>query len=354
MSDLLTPSSDGLIAVSKVNIRDHFDIEEEKYTCKICKFVYSDRKRAQQHFYQFHNALHGKLNEALLAWRSLFSATGECSLCDYKYKPRRRNTEPHPRSSRTNLLRLRLDTRHAGKRDEMVSAAFDKAIKVARDVAQMYSAGTPNCQSVSVPVEGYPCEECGQSFESPTERLNHRNAVHPRRSKSYQCSSCGKVLASFQALKCHTSRHKYRCPKCDLCFEKKDGIAHAKCCGQSLQQSPIIEQFNCPLCQKSFNAERLLKAHLAMKHKPLQQGPSSVQTAIVKDEIDCDRKRLKLTSEVEAPWTLSETNEQSEHQAQSGVWLEPKEEKSDTASDLHDVIGLAIVKEEEDEYEDNA
>uniref|UniRef100_A0A914X618 C2H2-type domain-containing protein n=1 Tax=Plectus sambesii TaxID=2011161 RepID=A0A914X618_9BILA len=332
--------SEGMVVVSQIEIGNHFEADGEKHICIICGLEYFGQGQAQNHFKNVHDALLGKRKETRLAWRSLFSAVGECSLCDYKYNSK--NIARIKPSECFLFLRKHLDSCHPGKREEMVAEALNEATKVRDDAAIALYERTLNCLAVKVPKEGYSCEECGQLFPSSTECFKHRNTVHPRLQKSLQCSLCGKVLSSAYNLRQHTkSFHASRCRYCMQEFRiGMDADSHVQTCVQQLQES----QFPCSQCDKTFSAERLLKAHLAMKHTFTQLGVSSAQIGVIKEEYDNGSKRRKLADEAQIS-SLTNAADIDDTACGRGIVL-CKEEDANVDGDMHNMISFAIVKEE--------
>ncbi|XP_050067102.1 zinc finger protein 184-like [Anopheles maculipalpis] len=152
---------------------------------------------------------------------------------------------------------------------------------------------------------------CGIIFVSFLEMTNHIESKHMQGRESiaeanvaedsapaenYQCTQCGKTLASAESLKNHIKNHtrRYVCTECNKCFGQKSDLTNhcrihtddrpyaCKLCDKRFRTNSHVRdhmfthenvnKYECDVCHKMFKAKRILAAHARLHggDKPYQ------------------------------------------------------------------------------------
>ncbi|KAM7287994.1 zinc finger protein 358-like isoform X2 [Ixodes scapularis] len=123
--------------------------------------------------------------------------------------------------------------------------------------------------------ERFPCETCGQTFDSGLKRTRHQFA-HPggaSRPCPLQCSSCRRTFSSRLALAEHQARHEnkmlYVCPTCGRQFRQNTGLwRHLRTHNPDAPRP----RHPCAICGREFSRPDYLRAHSATHDHPHERS----------------------------------------------------------------------------------
>jgi len=119
------------------------------------------------------------------------------------------------------------------------------------------------------PQKLHQCPYCDEKFARMSDLTKHKIEKHP---KPYKCEICGAEFKRKQYLTLHMDRHEEKenrklfiCPidGCNKTFTRKSNlITHIKTIHEETQK------YCCPVCNKYFLYESLLKKHMEHSHDP--------------------------------------------------------------------------------------
>ncbi|XP_045508627.1 zinc finger protein 586-like isoform X2 [Colias croceus] len=115
--------------------------------------------------------------------------------------------------------------------------------------------------------EDYSCKLCQKTFNTYGSLKNHRQKVHPTRSRN--CKICGKSILGWVAMKAHLATHDgadsgFHCPECPKRFKHAHSLAKHRDTHKEKTQA-------CSQCPKKFGSTTLLNIHMKT-HERMQRG----------------------------------------------------------------------------------
>ncbi|XP_038219998.1 zinc finger protein 184-like [Zerene cesonia] len=114
--------------------------------------------------------------------------------------------------------------------------------------------------------EDYNCKICQKSFNTYGSLKNHRQKLHPTRSRN--CKVCGKSVLGWVAMKAHLATHDgadsgFHCPECPKRFKHAHSLAKHR-------DTHKEKTHACPQCPKMFGSATLLGIHMKTHERMLR------------------------------------------------------------------------------------
>lgn len=109
----------------------------------------------------------------------------------------------------------------------------------------------------------YVCETCGKSFLSQVRLRFHAQ----RHCSGYRCNICSETFESLTQKNSHEAKthNKVATVKCSYCPENFTGY-YARRVHHSVVHNVAMQEYNCPVCGKSFQIMSRMKVHLKQVH----------------------------------------------------------------------------------------
>ena len=130
-------------------------------------------------------------------------------------------------------------------------------------------------------IRNYICKICNKSYKR-SDHLKRHMITHDSEPNYFECEFCFKrfnlnyhLTSHLQNVHGHKKRKEYKCPDCDLYFQKKSKLfLHLKDFHNS-----IFDKIPCyyPYCNNSYFSEQKLNDHIRKYHMNIINNPNSIK-----------------------------------------------------------------------------